>query len=269
MNDTLIINQNISITQQYTQEKDNVIKWNLYAHNKKQNKTISLDMLYATIPWYMKKEAILVTPKAIDGFIKNNCLYIFVFQGLLFDLIEYDIKEEKVEKKRIATVAKLFAGTVDNFGGYSFDISKYYIENKLYFYITYRRSVGGGSSYKLIRFDNYSKKVFELKFSEETIKIKDEEETFKTLDLNKNKEMISIAIKKALLSGNVIKESDKIEYLDNIDRSYFEGRGNRTSNVTYFFYKQNKTKNKIAVYNNDEFEWEIGDYTEEEIKQPN
>ncbi|HEX8577323.1 MAG TPA: hypothetical protein VF677_13595, partial [Flavobacterium sp.] len=272
MNDTLIINQNISITQQYTREKDDIIKWGLYAYNNKQDKTISLDTIHAYIPFGRERDLTLIKPKAIDGFIENNCLYVFIYQEFRLDLMEYDIQEKQIEKKQIATITILLGGSVDTFGGYDFSVQKYRIENKLYFYITSRRDVGAGMSQKLIRFNTHSKRVFQFNFPEPIKKIKDEEKTFDILDLDKNKEVVSNAIKKALLNGKAVKETDKVDYIGYIHDhiSYGSSKSNygRRLGAIMFLYKINKNETKIIWYNSYKYEWQIRDYTEEEIKQP-
>ena len=110
-----------------------------------------------------------------------------------------------------------------------------------------------------------------MNFSKDIKKIKDEKETFINLDLDKNKETVSTEIKKALLDTKAVKATDKIDYIGYIDdySSYFSNKSykERFKGTILFLYKINKTQTKNIRYNNYEFEWQIGEYTEEEIKQ--
>ena len=157
------------------------------------------------------------------------------------------------------------SGSIDNFGIPKFYVIKYVVGNEYFFKVSHSRVGRQGSSLVKLGMNKFS--IKELIFSDKTIKIKDENELFKTLDLDKNAEKVSLEIKKVLVDNRIIDKINNFKYLGNIDLSYFKGLGRRTSNLTHFLYQENNLLTKIITYDNDENEWIIGNYIEEEIKQ--
>jgi hypothetical protein len=268
--DTINLTPNISLFQvKNSLENPERTNWELYLKNKKEDKRILLDSLSITHPGpndiVIADNSVLDIPKLLLGFIDNGNLYVFIFKERALWIYKYIFKEDYTFEYKRIKIFNMLPGSVPNFGDASFIIIPYKIDTKNYFYISHNRVIG--EIKMMVKLDANLFKINKLIFSEPSKKIKDEQQVFKTLDLEQNKEKVSEEITKVLKQNNLLKQYDKFSYIGEIDLSYFKGLGRRTSNLTYFFYEDYHLKTKIICYDNDNNEWLIGDYKEEEIKQ--
>jgi hypothetical protein len=270
--DTIYLTPNISLFQvKKSLENPKRTSWELYIQNKKENKSILLDSLSIHIPppnaIISSDNSILEIPKLLSGLKDNNDLYAFIFKEKALWLYKYNfISGETFECKRIK-IFNMLSGSVDNFGEAKFDIVQHKVSNEDYFYISHNRVLG--EIKMIVKLDTNSFKINKLIFSEPSKIIKDEEQLFRTLDLEQNKEKVSEEIKKVLIENNLLKQNDNFKYLGNIDLSdYYDDEKYklRTTGYNYFFYKHDFST-KIIRYDNDDNEWLLGDYKEEEIKE--
>jgi hypothetical protein len=269
--DTIKLSSTLDLHQKITSEKEKTT-WQLFL-DKKGEKTLELENIIIgnfskdispdLIP-SLSKDLYLYIPSLIDAFKEDNCLYVFIYKDRRLMFYEFEFTNNKKFNKKSQKVTEVLIGSIDNFGGYNFDIQKYNISNKYYFYLNYGRDVGGKNNV-LLSFNKM--KIKKLFFSEQKVKIKDENELFKTLDLEQNKEKVSEEIKKVLIENNLLKKEDKFNYLGNIDLTSFKKYQSRfIGGMIYFFYQQDFST-KIIRYDNDDNEWLLGDYKEEEIKE--
>ena len=89
--------------------------------------------------------------------------------------------------------------TWDNVGSISYFTEMKWFGSNLYMYI-YAGQQYGNKTDGLYLFKSTAKKICYIKFSEPKDKIQNEEKTFDTLDLDKNKEVVSTALKKHYLT---------------------------------------------------------------------
>jgi hypothetical protein len=208
----------------------------------------------------------------VDGTIHDNVVYVLYYNFGLVELKTYHFTQEKKFTTSTYFIDKQPLLTWDNGGNISYFVEMKWFGTNLYMYITAKQQYGGKKTEGLYQFKSIASKIYYINFSEPEHIIKDEDKTFDTLDLDKNKEIVSNEIRKALLNIKDIKETDKLDYIgfiDDISSCAFNNSYKRRSQGSIMFlYKINKSETKIVRYNNYKFKWQIGDYTEEEIKQP-
>ncbi len=268
--DSIKISENITLFQK-KDRVENQTSWKLCLQNKKDNKVILLDSHEVTHPdpnaIIASDNSILEIPKLLFAIKDEKNIYTFIFKEYALWLYQYSFtNDNKFESKRIK-ILKMLSGTVPNFGDAYFNIFHHKVSDEDYFNISHNRVIG-----KTEMLTRFNKNLFNLKklvFSDKVIKIKDEEEIFKTLDLDKNIDKVSSEIKKFLIKNKIIDKINNFKYLGNIDLTSFKKYESRfMGGYIYFFYQENNLIKKIIRYNNYENEWLIGDYKEEEIKQP-
>jgi hypothetical protein len=259
------------------QEKDGAIgyvDWETIIINQSGEKKIldSFHLKKESIQWRLGEqngESPFPFYNIVESFIRNNQVYIIMHKGGTVVLDRYLFKEDNTFQKDSKIIARFLA--TPSLGPPAGYVIMKEFGNIVFFHLGIGTSMGQKSEtlYTLNTLNNYLKRII---FDESMQKIKDEQKIFKTLDLEQNKEKVREEIKKALLVNKTVKEIDKVDYIGYIDDyvSYFSNKNNnrRSQGTIFFLYKTNKNQTKIIRYNNDKFEWQIGDYKEEEIKQP-
>ncbi len=259
------VSKSIEIYQSITKTQDKMT-WQLLL-SKKGEEVLELEKNVLENHPMIGKNFELYEPKLINAFIKDNCLYAFVCREASVFFYEFNFFQNKKFSKKEQKIALFSAGSIDNFGGYVCSIDKFEIDKVNYFYLTYGRDVGPKFK-QILSFNNA--RIKKIEFSDKKIKIKDEEQFFKTLDLDKNTEKVSAEIKKVLIESKLLDKINNFKYFGNIDLTNFhdDDLKLRTRGTIYLIYQDSHLRKKIICYDNYDSEWLIGDYKEEEIKQP-
>ncbi len=272
--DTIKISDNITLFQKKENLKDPVgISWELCISNKKEKKEILLETskVYKTISssgLHESNDLFLDIPNLVYGFKESDNVYAFIFIERALWLYRYHFIRDKFDKERVK-VMEMTTGSMDNFGIPKFDVIKYIVGNEYFFNVSHSRVGRQGSNLVKLNMNKFG--IKEIVFTDKIVKIKDDGQFIRTLDLDKNVEKLSVKIKKVLIDNKFLDKINNFKYLGNIDISDFnddEKYKIRATGITYFIYQDNNLIKKIIRYNNYNSEWLIGEYKEEEIKQP-
>ncbi len=261
---TIKLSSKLNLYEKVISDKDKTV-WQLFL-SKEGKETVELEKIIVENHPFINKDFLLYTPSLIDAFKESDYLYAFVYKERRLFFYDFEFTNNIKFNKKDQKITEVFIGSIENFGGYKFNIQKFNINNKNYFYLHYGRDVGGKNNI-LLSLNKSTNTINKLTFSESIKKIKDEDEMFKSLDLEKNIDNVGLEIKKVLIANKHLNNFDTFKYLGNIDITPFLSQGSRYTGTIYFLYQDNNVKPKIIRYNNDDNEWLIGDYKEEEIKQ--
>ena len=240
-----------------------ITHWNIYLY-KGAKDSILLDKfefpeIYEGEPNMLKGDIRL---KIIIGdvTIKDNTVYLMLYNFGKITLNTYQLSNDSTFNKTTYFITEVMTGSYMNFGE-----PEFYAKIKP---INQRKILIYADKNGLLVFDKFQQKIKKIILDEKS-RLKDTQKHFRDFDIQQNSNQVSDIIQSVInnTENNISKNFAYKGFIDDINTLRdLEDAGIRDTGMTYFFC-QTEDIIHIIQYDNFDNEWIITEYTEEEIKQ--